>query len=338
MAILECIINLYIFVVIKYARYQFTVGGTMEELEFSRELVKLLDKHILQKALKKAGTQGFTVQGFDKNVWRAPVTMVNAALERKKRGGKYQYRIFLECVAELEEDNAEIDLARKWLKNGEERAEAEKNLLEHMSYKQEGKNVKVDKLEEIITKDTREKNGKNKENVDVIIKQQERIRKLQNTVQELRISADNYKNEIEHLQKKSNKLEKRYEEEQIKNNELLEKVERLENQIVEYQQLLVQKEEKINYYKGILEKAPKIVCFSKKKIDNELFPFKKIEQVCEWKNEFVDEIEWEKYQEVWIVESDFSYPEVMKIREKSNRKVVCARNVKSLIEKVGGIK
>lgn len=313
----------------------------MEELEFSRELVKILDKHILQKTLKKAITQGFTIQGFNKNVWKAPVTIVNAALEKRKRGGKYQYTIFLECLAGLEEDNLGINLAKKWLKNGEERTEAEKKLLEFMSYKQEEKNIKVDEIEEVVSNDIEEKIEKNSENVGVIIQQQARIKKLQNTVQEYRISIDNHKKEIERLKKKNNKLEKGYEEEQIKSNKLREEAERLKKQIGEYQHQLIQNEEKINYYKGILDKAPKIICFSKKKIDIEIFPFRKIEQMGEWRNEFADEIGWEKYQEVWIVESDFSYPEVMDITniiKKVNGKVVRAHNLKSLIAKVGGIK
>ncbi|MBD5448923.1 MAG: hypothetical protein HDR28_01945 [Lachnospiraceae bacterium] len=310
----------------------------MEELEFSRELVKILDKRILQMTLKKAVTQGFTVQGFNKNVWMAPVAIVNAAFEKRKRGGKYQYKIFLECLAGLEEDNVGINLAKKWLKNGEERAEAEKKLLELMSYKRKEKNIKIDEVKEAVSNGTSEKNGKKSENVDVIIQQQERIRKLQNTVQEFRISTDNYKKEIEHLQKKSNKLERRYEEERKRNNELLEEIEKLEKQIGVYQQHLAQKEEKIIYYKEIFEKAPKIICFSKKKIDNQIFPFQKIEQKDEWRNEFAAEIDWQTYQEVWIVESDFSYPEVMDIRKMADGKVVCARNLKSLITKVGGIK
>lgn len=222
--------------------------------------------------LKKAVAQGFTVQGFNKNVWMAPITMVNAALERRKLGGKYQYKIFLECLSDLEEDNVEINLAKKWLKNGEERAEAEKKLLELMSYRREEKNIKIDEFKEVVLNDTGEKNS---ENVEVIIQQQERIRKLQNTVQEFRISTDNYKKEIEQLQKKSNKLERICEAERINNNKLKEEIERLEKQIGIYQQHLVQQEEKINYYKRIFEKAPKVICFSKKKIDNEIFPFQK---------------------------------------------------------------
>lgn len=312
----------------------FNVGGTMEELEFSRELVKMVDKAILQKALKKAGTQGFRVQGFDKSVWKAPVAMVNVALARRERGGKYQCRILLECLAELEEESVETNLARKWLKDGGERDEAEKKLLEAVSYKQVEKNTGISEIKEVITNNTDEKKDKND---NVVSQQQKRIKKLQITIQDLRISADNYKREIEYLQREKTKLEKRCKEEQKKNEKLVEDNERLEMKIDEYQQQLFQKNEDINHYKKIFEKVPKIVCFSKKKIDNEIFPFQNIEQIREWKKDFVDEIEWKRYQEVWIVESDFSYPEVMNIKKMASSKVVCACNLKSLIRKVGGI-
>lgn len=332
----ECIIKLYVFFVIKYVLYQFTVGGAMEGLEFSRELVKILDKDILQKALKKAGMQGFTIQGFDKNVWRAPIAMVSAALEKRKRGGKYQYSIFLECIARLEEDNEGINLAKKWLENGEERIEAEKILLETVSHMQTERNAKITELKGFsVLNDTEKKHDKK---TDVEIQQEKRINKLQKTVQEVRILKDNYKKEIEQLKKGKTKLEKKYVEEKNNNITLIENVKRLEKQVGEYHQQLIQKEEKINYYKGILEKAPNIVYFSKKKIDNEIFPLKKLEQIDEWRDEFVDEIEWKKYQEVWIVESDFCYPEIMNIRKMASGNVVHARSLKSLIMKVGGDK
>lgn len=322
----------------KYA-YYLTVGGIMEELEFSRELVKISDKSTLQKALKKAGAQGFKVQGFEKNVWKAPVVMINSSLERRKRGGKYQCRIILECLAGLEEENIECELARKWLKNGEERVEAEKKLLETALYREAEKNTDENmtnvEIKKVISNDS---DGKSDKNTEMLSRQKERINKLQKTIQDLRIAADNYKKEIETLDKERKRLIRKYEEQQKRNEGLIENIEKLEMQIGDYQQQLSQKDEEINYYKQKFEKAPHIVCFSKKKIDVEIFPLHNIEQIKEWKNEFINEIKWKDYQEIWIVESDFSYPEVLSIKKMTNGKVVCARNLKSLIEKVGGVK
>ncbi len=287
--------------------YNFAMGGTMEELEFSRELVKILDKPTLQKALKRAGSKGFTVQGFDKNVWKAPTMKVNSSLDKRKRGGKYQYQILLECLASLEEDSTEIELARKWLNNVEEREEAEKKLIEIRDSKKDKESIETNETKEVISGGVDEKNNKN---VDVISQQKKRI----------------------------DKLKKGYKEEQEKNEKLIEDIKELEKEIDGYQRQLSQKDEDIDYYKRKFEKLPHVICFCAKKIDVEMFPQYYIQQVREWKNEFVDEIEWKKYQKIWIVESDFSYSEVTNIKKMANGKVVLARNLKSLMEKVGGNK
>ena len=307
----------------------------MEELEFSRELVKILDKPTLQKALKRAGSKGFTVQGFDKNVWKAPTMKVNSSLDKRKRGGKYQYQILLECLASLEEDSTEIELARKWLNNVEEREEAEKKLIEIRDSKKDKESIETNETKEVISGGVDEKNNKN---VDVISQQKKRIDKLKRALQENRVLADNYKRELDNLQKEKTKLEKRYKEEQEKNEKLIEDIKELEKEIDGYQRQLSQKDEDIDYYKRKFEKLPHVICFCAKKIDVEMFPQYYIQQVREWKNEFVDEIEWKKYQKIWIVESDFSYSEVTNIKKMANGKVVLARNLKSLMEKVGGNK
>ncbi len=307
----------------------------MEELEFTRELVKILDKSILQKALKRASSQGFTVQGFDKNVWKAPAMMVNSSLEKRKRRGKYQYQILLGCLANLEEDNVEIEIARKWLKNGDGRAEAEKKLLEVRDSKQVEKSAETNENKEVIFSGTDEKDNKN---VDVISQQKKRIDKLKKEIQEFRALANKYKKETEYLQKEKTKLEKEFKGEQEKNGILIEDIKKLEKQIDGYQQQLFQKDEEINYFKRKFEKLPHVLCFSKKKLDIEMFPMYNIKQVKEWKNEFEKEIEWKEYQKVWILESDFSYPEVLNIKKMANGEVVRAHNLRSLIDKVGGNK
>lgn len=304
----------------------------MDELEFTIELVKVLDKHILEKTLKRAGTRGFTVQGFNKNVWLAPAAIVIASLEREKWGGKKnKCMVFLEALIGLDEDNEGIYLARKWLKEDEDRVEAERELFELKAYKQAQRDMKEDERKAGIFKENAQEERNEKNTVELMQKQQERIRKLQNDKQEFRISKDNYKKEIEHLKKENRKLEKQCEEEH-------KKVEGLEEQIRRYIQQLAQKEEEINYYKKVFEKLPLILCFSKRKIEKGMFPLQKIEQISVWRNELVDEIEWKKFKEVWIIESDFSFPEVMEIRKMANGNVTCVRNMKSLIEKVGGIK
>lgn len=98
----------------------------MEELEFSQRIVKILKGKALQDTLKKAGTQGFIVPGFAKNVSQAPPPILSAAMAKKKRGKGFQSGIFLKCLSELDEDILESKLAQKWLAGGASREEAER--------------------------------------------------------------------------------------------------------------------------------------------------------------------------------------------------------------------
>ena len=99
----------------------------MGEIDFSKKIVKILDKNILQMIIKKAVTKGFTVQGFTKNVCMAPETLICAALERKKKG-KYQSSLFLDALNETETDDEIVNLAKKWLKDKDERDEIEQKI------------------------------------------------------------------------------------------------------------------------------------------------------------------------------------------------------------------
>ncbi len=73
-----------------------------------------------------------------------------------------------------------------------------------------------------------------------------------------------------------------------------------------------------------------------RKIDEEVFPFYNIEWIGEWNNDYVKTIDWIKYREIWIAESDFSYSETKTIKSMAKGKVIIARNTNMLIAKVGG--
>ena len=314
-------------------------GGTMEELEFSRELIKISDKNILLKALKKAGTQGFVVQGF-KNSFSAPISMINASLGKRKRGGKYQSTIFLECLASLEESTEEVNLARGWLGGEKQREIAQEELLK----------IKTDKEQKII----RNEKDKRQEPVTVAVplnteiedinsqkqmaQQKEKIKRQQNTIQELRIAIGDCKRDKDRLQKDNTKLQNECNKQQKEIDRLIQCKENLEIQMKQSLAELEEKDEEIKYYKSILEYAPKVLCFSKKIINCSIFPLKRIEQLSSCEEQILQDIDWKCYSEIWIIESDFSYSEVLKIKRASQIKVICARNLKSLIEKMGGNK
>lgn len=311
----------------------------MEELEFSRELVKISDKSILQKALKRAEAQGFVVQGF-KNSFSAPVSIINASLGKRKRGGKYQSTIFLESLAGLEESRKEVNLARGWFGNEKQREEAQEELLKIK--KDEAKktlpNKKDERKETVIVTAPLGAEIKDTNSLKQIERQKEKIKKQQNIIQEFRITIDNYKREKDKLQKENTKLQKECIRQRNEIDRFIEGKGNLEIQIKQYATKLEEKKEEVKYYKSILENAPKVLYFSKKSINSNIFPLKRIEQLNDCEEQTLQDIDWKSYSEVWIIESDFSYSEVLKIKRASQVKVICVRNLKSLIEKMGGNK
>ena len=165
----------------------------MGEIEFSKKIIKILDTNILQMIIKKAVAKGFTVQGFTKNVWMAPEALICAALERKKKG-KYQSSIFLDALNEIEVDDAIVDLAKKWLMDKEQRSEIEQKI-EQISLKKTEKKNKELIIEEKNEPEDIEKE-KNEDYEKEIQQLQMKNKKLQNTIQDLRIGGEDYQKEI----------------------------------------------------------------------------------------------------------------------------------------------
>lgn len=238
----------------------------------------------------------------------------------------------MKCLSELDEDILESKLAQKWLAGGASREEAERELkdIETSVLDKQNENVQdIIEIEDSIKTD-------NKDDAQAIKKQQERIKKLQATIQSYKIANDNYKKEIEQLKRENIKLETKNAED-FRNESLMKDfIKELKNEIHEQQQQLTKMGTEIEKYKNMYENALKVLCFSKKEIDKEMFPFYNVEWICEWKNDYVETIDWIKYSEVWIAESDFSYSETKTIKNLVKGKVIIARNTNMLITKVGG--
>ena len=227
----------------------------MEELEFSQRIVKILTGKALQDTLRKAGMQGFTVPGFAKNVSQAPPSILAAAMTKRKRGKGFQSGIFLKCLSELDEDILESKLTQKWLEGGVSKEEAERELkdieISILEKQKQNENVQDGiEIEDSIKTD-------DKDDTQVIKKQQERIKKLQATIQSYKIANDNYKKEIEQLKRENIKLEAKNAEE-LRNKTLMEDtIEELNNEIHEQKQKLAKMGTEIEKYKNTVNYKPK---------------------------------------------------------------------------------
>lgn len=311
----------------------FYIGGSMGEIDFSKKIIKILDKNILQMIIKKAVPKGFTVQGFTKNVCMAPETLICAALERKKKG-KYQSSLFLDALNETETDDEIVNLAKKWLKDKDERDEIERKIEQISIEKTEKKKKEVIIEEKSLQTDIKEEeNEKYKKEIQQL---QDKNKKLQSTIQDLRIGGDNSQKEILRLQKEKGKLKKQIEENECKNSELKDEIGHLKDDIKKLERELdLYKQENLDYQE-ILKKAPKVLCFSKKDINKDNFPFYNVDQLKQWSDECEETIKKNEYKEIWIIETDFSYSEVVKMKQLPCEKIVLKSNIKTLIEKVGG--
>lgn len=305
----------------------------MGEIDFSKKIIKILDKNILQMIIKKAVPKGFTVQGFTKNVCMAPETLICAALERKKKG-KYQSSLFLDALNETETDDEIVNLAKKWLKDKDERDEIERKIEQISIEKTEKKKKEVIIEEKSLQTDIKEEeNEKYKKEIQQL---QDKNKKLQSTIQDLRIGGDNSQKEILRLQKEKGKLKKQIEENECKNSELKDEIGHLKDDIKKLERELdLYKQENLDYQE-IFKKAPKVLCFSKKDINKDNFPFYNVDQLKQWSDECEETIKKNEYKEIWIIETDFSYSEVVKMKQLPCEKIVLKSNIKTLIEKVGG--
>lgn len=303
----------------------------MREIDFSKKIIKILDINVLQMIVKKAVTKGFTVQGFNKNVWLAPEALVCAALDRKKKG-IYQSSIFLEALNEIEVDDEIIELAKKWLKDKDARNEIEREIerIELARMEKKETNIEETNARENIKK---EKNDNYEKDIQQL---QIKNKKLKSIVQDLRMEVENYQKEILRLQKENGKLGKQVEEKTYESSELKDEINILKENIKQLEYTLDFCKQENAHYQEIFKKAPKVLCFSKKDINKGNFPFYNVEQLHKWSDEYEDTIKWDEYKEIWVIETDFNYSEVVKMKKLPCNKIILKRNIKSLIEKVGG--
>lgn len=260
----------------------------------------------------------------------APDALICVALESKKKG-KYQSSIFLESLNQTEIDDAIVDLAKKWLRDKDKRDEIEQKIEQISLKKTEKKKKELIIIEEKNESEDIEK-VKN-ENFEKEIQQlQIKNKKLQNTIQDLRIEGEDYQKEILRLQKEKGKLGRQVEKKIYENEKLEDEISSLKENIkkLEYEFDLC-KQENINYQE-IFKRAPKVLCLSKKDINKDYFPFYNVEQLYKWSDAYEETIKKDKYKEIWIIETDFSYSEVIKMKRLPCKKNVLKSNIKSLIE------
>ena len=288
----------------------------MNEIEFAQVIAKNLQRETRETVLRSMRLKGFSIDGF-RNLEKVPIGVLVNTLRKTTKKGEQCSSLFLKEVKECNLKDPVIEIVNLWSGTNEERKIAESNL---MDLKMAASSNEM----EVETQDGRKKFEQGQVQLENSLydaklnEQKNKNKQLQNRIQGLKIEIENVKKENQ----KQVQIIKNLQQELLETKAELQKVNGIGN---EYK-------EKADFYEHILKRAPKILCFSKAKINKEDILLYNM-TVC--KNiELAKQLDWKSYNKIWISENDFSLEQIQEIKEKATQKVNTARNIKSIIERL----
>ncbi len=344
----------------------------MTDCEFIKRVLLLLDEVDYKMIINEAYARGYVVPGFSnckgkKNKSTPPVSSAvgNKTLNAKNKRGNYNYEIIFDAikiVAEKKENQNELlDFVIKWEEDGNSHDEIEKELL---NFEEKELQIKQDNEKVISNDDTEEYDCKNKKNdrIDESIFEEykteiealkTRNKKYKEELQYIKIEKDNLLQKILRMEKDYANLKNEYENITQKNMELnfiLENNNKefnvklkeanlsIDNLKKEIEELNIQN----NNLKQYKNKAPNILCFSKRKLKEEISGYNIDNEV--FISEDFESYFKKSYEEIWIIRKEFTYAEKImlgdienKIKEKNlNIVVLNVKDERELIEKING--
>lgn len=315
----------------------------MNTLQFAKEVVLLLSDIDLTNIIKKASLNGFTVPGF-KSPWKAPrAQIIGPSFEKKKRGGDFYYIIFLKTMENFDiifDENIEISkLISKWLLHEDSHQEIEKQI---EKYKQR---IEKDKRDSSLEPEGNSHiNDKKLEIEREIVQLQEKYKRIKEISQRLKEANKDNKIALDNLIKTNNKLQK--ENKQLKNiNEILnEEKQKNESIIIEMKKQLDENKKwryntecQIKELEKYKQRAPKIFCLCKNKIEDIMLEGYDIIVEKIWNDEVKNQIQIGGFTEIWFISKGFSYNVIHEIRESYKGKVKVFLNVDKMVNEIGGL-
>lgn len=285
----------------------------MNNIEFTKRIITGLGESERRKVIKKATQYGFTVDGFSRKPYDAPITAIMNCMNRKKRN-KYQFELLMDVMSEMSEEEGASDIlkyVKQWLEDENSHIEIEL-ILDKMVVKDEEnikRNVSIDFEEEQI------KYIKKIENIEQELKvARERGKQQKQTIQDNKIKISNLKQNIDRLERENKhkqalveSLEMDIIKLQEKQQIILIKLEKKEEEIKELR-------ENINKLQLFKDNAPKILCILKKEKEVEIPGFD-IKTIHTWDDEIKQIILEEEYAKVWLIHNGFTYDIISDIKE-----------------------
>lgn len=302
----------------------------MDEIEFAQAVAMALQKNTRDVVLHSMKTKGFSIDGF-RNLEKVPVNVLINTLRKTRIKGKHSSAIFLKEVKECKLNDAVVDIVRLWYGSEDEKQEAIDRISEL-----KGPQSAVEKSYEI--QESEEQSTSKvfpSQYTDLEMKleeQRDKNKQLQGKIQSLKIQLGNVQKEVNAGCKERNLL--KIENEKLKttiNN--LQKEIKGKNDTIEQAEVVIKKQkDKTEFYQHVLQRAPKILCFTKAKVNEEEQLLYNL-TVCR-SLDSAKELEWIQFNKIWIAENDFTLEQIQEIKEIATQKVNTARNIKSIIERL----
>lgn len=309
----------------------------MNELELTRALYLQLAEEEQRLVVKRAAEKGFVVDGFSKNVSKAPPRAVCACMaKRARRGGKYPYQLVLGAMAErrkINEENIIYNLAGEWMK-GEYTHAGVEEYLKNLTHDKKEPDSAAEKSEPEIKLQEQEQNQRQEPDseAEVLKKEIQRLeqelttvkeknKKYKNTIQENKIEIDNLQKNIlrqekakDRLFRQIGELEHQIEQIQAQKQEEITRREMTEQRTIALGEQIETLMEQIKELELYRKHAPKLLCIAKTKNKIDI-PGYDIKMVHEWDEMTKDEAVNGGYLEVWLVQKQFPYHLVSEMSE-----------------------
>lgn len=299
----------------------------MDEIEFARNVAGKLNERTRENVLQSLQLQGFRIDGF-RNMQKVPVKMLQASLRKPiGRSKKSTASVFLKEVKECTIDDPVIKIVNLWFGSEEEKAIAEKRIVNEQS--RIGENTKS-----VITEKTdNEKHQAMLADVNLALEtQRKKNKQLQQKIQGLKKQLEDINGDLNVEKKLNEKLTQENSSLKETNDELMNQYSKCKSEIEEYKKQNNELEEKIKFIESALQKRPKILCFTKRKISKEYIYIYNIEVHSDLSN--LEDIDWKQYKRIFISESDFPIDKIQMIGTISGKHVDQARNIKKIIERI----
>lgn len=302
----------------------------MDEIEFAQAVARALQKNTRDVVLHSMKTKGFSIDGF-RNLEKVPVNVLINALKKTRIKGKQCNTIFLTEVKECKLDDVVIDIVRLWYGSENEKKEAVDRISElKVSQSAVEKGYELQESEEqSISKDFQPQYTNLETKLD---EQRDKNKQLQGKIQSLKIQLENVQKEVNAGCKEKDLLKKENEKLKTEIDNLQKEIKDKKDSIEQAKVVIKEQKDKAEFYQHVLQRAPKILCFTKAKINEEEKLLYNL-TVCR-SLDSTKKLEWIQFNRIWIAENDFTLEQIQEIKEIATQKVNTARNIKSIIERL----